>query len=206
MSELHQHELHDPIRGFQHREESGHHHNMGSQVPLALAGALVLFSLLSVAWLQWFAESAPEPVDPGTAVAERSLRFEDLEGGVVRVSDAETGALVRDVQPGELGFVRATLRGLARSRRARDIGAEAPFLLRQLDSGRLLLIDTATGQEVDLWAFGSLNAQPFTELLHEGAPDGRALAGEPAARNKTTGAEAPGPGTGPANGSQANEH
>lgn len=135
-------------------------------MPLLGAGALVLVSLLSVAWVQWFADPAPDPAGASPVVASRTLQFEDADGGVVHVIDAGTGVLIAELPFGEQGFVRATVRGLARARRARGLGAEVPFTLEQRASGQLLLIDPLTGQEIDLWAFGSLNAQPFSGFLH----------------------------------------
>lgn len=133
--------------------------------PLLGAGGLVLVSLLSVAWLQWFAEPVIETGPTSTVLLERSLQFEDAASGAVLVIDADTGELVANLPAGQHGFVRATVRGLARSRRARGLGPEVPFTLEQHDNGQLLLIDPLTGQAIDLWAFGTLNAQPFSEFL-----------------------------------------
>jgi putative photosynthetic complex assembly protein len=182
------------------REGHGHAHTHGSDTPLYLAGALVLISLLSVAWWQWFGpqETVAPPAAP--VQAERSLRFEDRDAGVVRVTDVDSGEVLRDIAPGELGFVRGTLRGLSRARQARGIGPEVPFLLRQFENGRLLLVDTATGQEIDLWAFGSINARAFVQLLQQeppleprsGAEGDLTTTAEPAARQTLVGAAAPG--------------
>lgn len=149
-------------------------------MPLLGAGALVLVSLLSVAWVQWFAEPVPDPARNSPVVASRSLQFEDAAGGAVHVIDARSGMLIAELPSGEQGFVRATVRGLARARRARGLGAEVPFMLEQRASGQLLLIDPLTGQEIDLWAFGSLNARPFTEFLQPHSSAGTATGATPA--------------------------
>ena len=134
--------------------------------PLLGAGGLVLFSLISVALLQWFGGPATDdPLKSSPVLASRALNFEDAADGSVRVLDADSGQLIASLPSGEHGFVRATLRGLVRARRARGLGAEVPFVLEQRASGQLLLIDPTSGQAVDLWAFGSLNALPFTEFL-----------------------------------------
>lgn len=134
--------------------------------PLLGAGSLILISLVSVAWLQWFGEPAEPSVDVSTLLVTRSLQFEDTVEGNVKVFDADSGELIADLPSGQYGFVRATVRGLARSRRARGMGSEVPFTLEQHNNGQLLLIDPLTGQAIDLWAFGSLNAEPFREFLN----------------------------------------
>ena len=135
--------------------------------PLLGAAGLVLFSLLSVAWLRWFGE-APAVAPPAEPpVAARDLRFEDLDSGAVGVYDAASGRLIRQLESGEHGFLRSTLRGMARARKARNAGPETPFRIELRSTGRLLLIDPVTGQEVDLWAFGAVNAQAFATFLAE---------------------------------------
>jgi len=153
---------------------SAHHDQSSPGLPLLAVGGLVLLSLLSVAWLQWFAEPAPEAGPPNPAVAARELRFTDVDDGSVRVLDAGSGELIQVLAPGEHGFVRATVRGLVRARRTRGIGDETPFRLEQRANGQLLLIDPATGQEIDLWAFGASNARPFAGFLASPAGAGGA--------------------------------
>ncbi|MDW8445235.1 MAG: photosynthetic complex assembly protein PuhC [Acetobacteraceae bacterium] len=73
------------------------------------------------------------------------------------------------VPPGEGGFVRATLRGLARERRMNEAGgAEVPFRVSVWEDGRLTLEDTATGRLVDLGAFGQTQVQTFARLVATG--------------------------------------
>jgi putative photosynthetic complex assembly protein len=64
--------------------------------------------------------------------------------------------------------MRGTLRGLARDRRMRDLGPEAPFRLVSWTDGRLTLDDTATGRRLDLLAFGQTQAEAFARLLPTG--------------------------------------
>lgn len=149
-----------------------HHHHVLAEgerpfplLPLLGAGSLVIFSLLSVAWLQWFGKPTLATAPPPAIVAERQLAFEDSQAGEVLVRDAESGEEIARFASGEQGFLRSTLRGLARARRARGAGADTPFRLEQRASGQLLLIDPVTGQAVDLWAFGQSNAQVFTTFL-----------------------------------------
>lgn len=113
------------------------------------------------------------PVAPNRAPAvvadavrsERAFRAADRDDGAVMLTDAATGAEILLVAPGEDGFVRGTLRGLARERRARDLGPQAPFRLVAWGDGRLTLDDTATGRRLDLLAFGQTQAEAFSRLL-----------------------------------------
>ena len=103
---------------------------------------------------------------PGVAVVEeRGLLIADGADGSVAVTDARTGAVVAAFGPGEGAFVRGVLRALARGRRVRGIGADAPFRLARWTDGRLTLADPTTGTHVELAAFGSTNATAFVALL-----------------------------------------
>jgi putative photosynthetic complex assembly protein len=90
------------------------------------------------------------------------LVFADRADGAVEVTG---GGRTTVLEPGTNGFIRGVMRGLARDRRARGIGAEVPFhLVRRVD-GRLSLEDPATGRVLDLGAFGPTNADAFSRLL-----------------------------------------
>ncbi|MFQ3623200.1 MAG: photosynthetic complex assembly protein PuhC, partial [Acetobacteraceae bacterium] len=105
----------------------------------------------------------------GQRVVSRDLRFEDRPDGSVAIVDARDGADVSVVPPGEGGFVRATLRGLARERRREDLGGrEVPFRVTVWQDGRLTLEDTATGRLVDLGAFGQTQVETFARLVTAG--------------------------------------
>ncbi len=95
-------------------------------------------------------------------ISERSLRFIDrADGAVVALADDKP---VRVFQ-GEQGFLRGTLRGLARMRHKAGESSQAPFRLAAWADGRLTLDDTFNGQRVDLEAFGPTNAAVFASLL-----------------------------------------
>ena len=148
-------------------------------MPLLGAGGLMLVSLLSVAWLQWFAEPAPDLARPARWWPRAPCNSRMPPAAPCRLSMRAAVQLIAELPSGQQGFVRATVRGLARARRARGLGAEVPFTLEQRASGQLLLIDPLTGQEIDLWAFGSLNAQPFTEFLQSHSSAGNATGASP---------------------------
>jgi putative photosynthetic complex assembly protein len=109
------------------------------------------------------------PVDPAKTgirpVATRDLRFADRPDGAVVVSDARSGTHVLVLPPGQEGFVRGAMRGLVRERKREAIGTAAPFRLSAWPNGRVTLEDTATGQIIELQAFGRSNAETFVRLL-----------------------------------------
>jgi putative photosynthetic complex assembly protein len=129
-----------------------------------LGFALFLIACLAlVAWVRW---TGPAPQDNITARAEqiRTLRFVDQPDGSIQVIDASTGTDVHNFQ-GEQGFVRGTLRALARGRRLQGMGADQPFELIAHDAGRLSLRDPATGATIALESFGSTNIGVFARLM-----------------------------------------
>jgi putative photosynthetic complex assembly protein len=132
----------------------------------ALLGAAALMTLTMVAAgtarLTGFGTSlAPD----GTPVESRDLRFADRSDGAVVITEAKTGRVVDVASPGTNGFLRSTMRGLARDRKRQDLGAEAPFRLTRWADGRLSLQDEATGRSIDLGAFGATNAAVFAHLM-----------------------------------------
>ena len=99
------------------------------------------------------------------AVESRDLHFADQRDGSISVTDALTGRTVAVVPPGTNGFLRGTLRGLARERKRQDIGAGPAFKLVRWADGRLTLEDPTTRRVIDLAAFGPTNSGAFAELL-----------------------------------------
>jgi len=132
------------------------------RLPLLLAFSAVLASLALAATGRMTRIGAVDL--GGTIVASRDLRFTDGSDGSVIVTDASNGSPV-ETFVGENGFIRGTLRGLARTRRQDGIGSEVPFRLASWSDGRLTLDDTITGQRIELQAFGLTNAEVFVPLL-----------------------------------------
>lgn len=130
--------------------------------PLLAAGALALCALLGAAAVRLSGEQIRAPDAP--VAAERALRFEDRPDGSIAVIDAASGRVFETVS-GQAGFVRGTLRGLARERKRQGFGAEQPFMLLGRADGRLTLHDPATGRLIDLESFGPTNAAVFARLL-----------------------------------------
>jgi putative photosynthetic complex assembly protein len=150
-------------------EPHDHHHEI--RVPrgaLIGVGVLIGLTLAAVAAVRVSGvdptAQVPAPVAP---VASRALRFADGSAGEVIVTDAERP----DAEPvavlvsGTDGFVRGVLRSFARTRRAAGIGPEEPFVLSEQANGRLVLEDPATGQRIELRAFGVTNVESFRKLL-----------------------------------------
>ncbi len=132
------------------------------QWPIAAACALVIASIVAVAAVR--VSGMPITAPDAAPVAERQLRFVDRADGSIAVLDAQSGLLVDSVV-GEAGFVRGTLRGLARERKRQGIGADQAFRLVARADGRLTLLDPATGRRVDLESFGPTNASEFAHML-----------------------------------------
>lgn len=133
---------------------------------LVLAGCIAVFGFVLL--------HGPPAANPpeGFAVASRDIFVEDRADGAVIIRDARTGQVVRELEPGTGGFIRATLRGLVRERRLGELGPEKPFRVTRWSEGRLTLVDTATGRVVDLLAFGQAQVDAFQSLLNAGGDGG----------------------------------
>lgn len=99
-----------------------------------------------------------------SAVQAREFRVADGTDGSVLITDAASGRQI-DALTGQNGFLRGTLRALARERRLESMGAQGAFRLTAWSDGRLTLDDVATGRHVELDAFGSDNVAVFARLL-----------------------------------------
>lgn len=133
---------------------------------LLIAGSLIV-TLAGVSVARMTGWSAQEPDAP--TLRERALHFRDTPDGGVAVVDANTGGTLQ-ILHGEQGFLRGTLRGMARERRRRQITAEAPLHLLARADGRLTLLDKSTGQRYDLESFGVTNAALYAQWLDMPAP------------------------------------
>ena len=129
--------------------------------PVRLLGSLLLLVLLAVGLARW--QGLALHTEDAPTAWQRELRFADGPAGEVLVHDAHSGATVARFE-GEQGFVRGTLRALARERARRGLGREAPLQLRALADGRLILADPSTGERIGLEAFGSQNLAVFARL------------------------------------------
>ncbi|WP_373490396.1 photosynthetic complex assembly protein PuhC [Parasphingorhabdus sp.] len=153
-----------------------HAHDHDPTVPrgaLIAAAILLLFTmaLTGAVRLGWIPQSG-DPQGSRTAqniapAQERELRFADRADGAVVVTDATTGETVMEIGYGEGGFVRATLRRMAKARAAAEIGPEPPFTLTLWENGALSLSDPETGREAEIHGFGSDHSATFAQMLKE---------------------------------------
>ncbi len=134
------------------------------------AGALLGFTMLAVAIGRSEGVGLTQ-LPAAKPVARLEFQAEDQADGSIALRNVADRAIVAWIRPGEDGFLRGTLRGLAQARQRDGLGREPPFSLTRYDDGRLDLSDDATGRHVPLEAFGSTNAQSFARLLPgQGAP------------------------------------
>ena len=134
----------------------------GTPWPIWAIGGLLALTLAAVAW-QSRLGGGPVTADAPSVQWQRSLRFEDRPNGDIAVLDAMTEREVARFQ-GEQGFLRGSLRALARERQRSGMGPQAPFELTGHVDGRLPLRDTATGQRIALASFVPTNSAVFAQL------------------------------------------
>ncbi|RYY94617.1 MAG: photosynthetic complex assembly protein PuhC [Comamonadaceae bacterium] len=133
---------------------------------LAALGAIVVLTVVAVAFVRLTGIGVVE-VPQAAPVAVREFRFEDQDDGGIRVLDARSGRVVHTVLPETNGFLRGTMRGLARERHRRGLGQQTPFRMIGRADGKLTLEDPATGRQVDLGSFGPTNAAVFAGLMQD---------------------------------------
>jgi putative photosynthetic complex assembly protein len=131
--------------------------------PLIGMWGLAGFALVAAAAVRLSGNESSRPTS--APVLAKEFRFKDMADGSVAVLGPSSERPVDVVSPGSNGFLRATLRGLARERKRQGIGQEQPFRLTRWSDGRITLEDDSTARHVDLGSFGPTNAQAFARLL-----------------------------------------
>ncbi|MEL7188148.1 MAG: photosynthetic complex assembly protein PuhC [Pseudomonadota bacterium] len=145
------------------------------KIPVIFMGGVILCSIaLTASVTMGFMDREGVPSEIRAAngtqqIATRNIQFFDVEGGMVRVEDADTGAVIGEYDRGTGGFVRQTGRALVHQRRIRGIGAETGFELVEWDNGALTLLDHTTGRSIELASFGADNRKIFADMLHSEA-------------------------------------
>ncbi|MEH3116973.1 MAG: photosynthetic complex assembly protein PuhC [Methylorubrum populi] len=139
-------------------------HKPALQRPALLAVAALLTVVVGAVFLGRDREAGPQE-PPARAVETLAFRAEDRPDGAIDLRAAEGGRLVARIEPGQDGFIRGTLRGLAQARQREGLSRDPPFTLTRFDNGTLSLEDEATGRHVALLAFGPSNAKAFARLL-----------------------------------------
>jgi putative photosynthetic complex assembly protein len=131
---------------------------------MALTGAVRLGLVSPMA--DPVATRAAQHIEPAQT---RQLRFVDRADGAVVISDANSGETVKVVEFGEGGFLRATMRRMAKARTAKGVGSEPPFKLTRWDNGALSLSDPFTGGQAEIYGFGPDHTKTFADMLKEPA-------------------------------------
>jgi len=134
------------------------------RLPLYSAIVLVLFSIGAVTFGR-VTEIGTLRVAHTSPIAVRDLRFTELAGSELLVSDAASGDTIAVLRADEDGFVRGTLRGLSQERKVRRVNLDAPYRLILWETGRLTISDTETGERFPLDAFGKTNSAAFQRFL-----------------------------------------
>ncbi len=165
-----------PTAPMARQPQHGHHDDptvpRGILIAVAamLAFVLALTAAVSAGWLPQSANPAQSRAAQHIGAAQvRSLHFADRADGAVLVTDANSGAIVRVIGFGEGGFLRATMRRLVKSRRAKGIGAAPPFKLVLWENGAMSLDDPATGKSAEVFGFGANQNRIFSEMLQGAA-------------------------------------
>ena len=137
---------------------------LGTSTPwqIWVIGAVLAITLAAVTWETRTSGGVMASDTPAVAW-QQTLRFEDRPSGAVAVVDASSGKEIALFQ-GEQGFLRGTLRAMARERQSRGLGSEAPFELMGHVDGRVTLRDTATGERLNLESFGPTNSAVYSQL------------------------------------------
>ena len=153
-----------------------HAHSHNPTIPRgALIGAAVLLTsvmaLTGAVRIGWIPKSANPELSRSAAhiapAATRDLHFADREDGAVVISDAATDEIVTVIPFGEGGFVRATMRRMAKTRAAAGIGSEPSFKLIRWKNGALSLQDPQTGKDAEIYGFGPDHTAIFAGMLKE---------------------------------------
>lgn len=133
-----------------------------------IGGALLIGATLVFATVARLTDIGATRMAVAPATEMLDVKFADLENGSVGVIKAGTEEMIAELKPGESGFVRVVLRGLARDRMALGLGPEQPFRIARHTDGLSTLTDLATGEVVTLTAFGASNAAAFEQFLNLG--------------------------------------
>jgi len=133
-----------------------------SRFPLIAVALLLICTFATIGLARMEGPTQETTAEPARKI--RQLRFIDQPDGAVAAIDASNGELVQRFE-GEQGFLRGTLRAMARQRKVNGVGSDQPFELILHVDGRLTLHDPATGTKIALESFGATNVGVFARLL-----------------------------------------
>ncbi len=138
----------------------------GLNKPALLVGAAILAILSLVIAMNLAGTQTVDLTPKRTAVLARPIIFKDAPGGAIAVYD-EGAQEPFVVLPREKNtFMASAIRLMGQTREQRSkAGPEAPFILTLWSDGKMSLTDPATGDTLELAAFGPTNAGTFAQLL-----------------------------------------
>ena len=124
---------------------------------------MIAVTLAIISFARFNASPSPQAA-PERIAQQRTLRFDDLPDGAVAAIDTSDGHVVQRFE-GEQGFLRGTLRAMARERKLYSVNRAEPFELLLYADGRLTLLDPQTGMRIALESFGATTTSVFARLL-----------------------------------------
>jgi putative photosynthetic complex assembly protein len=138
----------------------------GIKKPALLATAAIAAVLSLVVALNLIGTQTVDLSLKRTAVVTRPLIFRDAPGGAIAVYDQGAKEPFAVLPRQGNTFMASALRLMGQNRELRTkAGPEAPFTLTLWSDGKLSLADTATGDTLELAAYGPTNAKTFAQLL-----------------------------------------
>ncbi|EIC21355.1 photosynthetic complex assembly protein PuhC [Thiorhodovibrio frisius] len=131
--------------------------------PLLIGAALLIgFTIAAAAFVRLTGIGKSE-TEFAPVVVERKLFFREIDQSTIEV--IAEGAPIAVLDSKEDGFIFGVLRGLGHYRKVSETGKDRPYIVSLRASGRLVLEDPTTGEQLDLRAYGVDNAAAFRELL-----------------------------------------
>ena len=138
----------------------------GIKKPALLAGAAAIVALSLVIAMNFIGTQTVDLSLKRTAVLTRPLIFRDAPGGAIAVYDQGAGEPFIVLPREGNTFMASALRLMGQSRERRSkAGPETPFILTLWSDGKMSLSDPATGDTLELAAYGPTNAKTFAQLL-----------------------------------------
>jgi len=139
--------------------------------------AMLLVMVLALGYATYETQfNASHTTDDSPALQKMNLIINDDSNGDILITvinlkpNSESGVNNQVLRfSGEQGFLRGTLRALARERHMRNLTSDAPFELALHEDGRLTITDTLTNKGIDLQAFGPDNVAVFAKILAKSA-------------------------------------
>lgn len=131
---------------------------------LKTTGVIILLAIVFAAVAR-FTGFGDQGVATAPVVEAREIRFTQTETNAIRVADAKTGQLIETIEPDSDQFLRGALRSLKRERAKFEEAAGQAYRVTRRTDGQVTLEDPATGQIIDLRAYGPTNVAAVARFL-----------------------------------------